>query len=123
MKKLVALKIAILSAFLMVSALLVPTVGAVDVFKNACSGAPSNAVCSARADDLAGLIGNVIRTLFLLVGIIAVIMIIVGGIRYITSNGDSSQVSSAKNTVLYAVIGLVIAISAFAIVNFVLDRI
>jgi multisubunit Na+/H+ antiporter MnhB subunit len=52
---------------------------------------------------------------------IAVIMIVIGGIRYTTSNGDSSQVKSAKDTIMYAVIGLVVAILAYAIVNFILS--
>ncbi len=54
---------------------------------------------------------------------IAVIMIIIGGIRYIISNGDQNAVTGAKNTILYAIVGLVIAIFGWAIVNFVLDEI
>jgi hypothetical protein len=57
-----------------------------------------------------------------IVGIIAVVMIIVGGIRYITSGGDSGNVTAAKNTILYAVIGLVIVALAQVIVQFVLKR-
>ena len=48
------------------------------------------------------------------------IMLIIGGIRYVISGGDSKKVTDAKNTVLYAIIGLVIAFLAFAIVNFVI---
>lgn len=66
---------------------------------------------------------NVINILFYVIGIIAVIMIIIGGIKYVTSNGDSSSISSAKNTILYAVIGLVVALMAYAIVNFVIGNI
>ena len=50
------------------------------------------------------------------------IMIVIGGIKYTTSNGDASAVSGAKNTILYAVIGLLVAISAYAIVNFVVAK-
>lgn len=57
-----------------------------------------------------------------IVGIISVVMIIVGGIKYITSGGDSGNVTSAKNTILYAVIGLVVVALAQIIVKFVLDR-
>ncbi len=57
-----------------------------------------------------------------IVGIISVVMIIVGGIRYITSGGDSGKVTSAQNTVLYAVIGLVVVALAQVIVKFVLGR-
>ena len=69
------------------------------------------------------LIRNVINILLWAIGIVSVIMIIIGGIRYATSNGDSNQVSAAKNTIMYAVIGLVIAIFAYAIVNFVFVQI
>ena len=58
---------------------------------------------------------------FWLLASISVIMIIVGGIRYITSQGNQQQLQSAKNTVLYAVVGLVVAIAARAIVMLVVD--
>lgn len=57
-----------------------------------------------------------------IVGIIAVVMIIVGGVKYITSGGDSGNIQSAKNTIMYAVIGLVVVALAQIIVNFVLER-
>ena len=57
-----------------------------------------------------------------IVGIISVVMVIVGGIRYITSGGDSGKVASAQNTVLYAVIGLVVVALAQIIVQFVLKK-
>jgi hypothetical protein len=59
----------------------------------------------------------------MLVGVVAVIMFIVGGFRYITSAGDSSKVSSAKNTLVYAIIGLVVVALAQAIVLFVLNKV
>lgn len=64
----------------------------------------------------------VINLLLFLIGAVAVIMIIIGGIRYTLSNGDSSQITGAKNTVLYSVIGLVVALLAYAIVNFVVAQ-
>lgn len=66
-------------------------------------------------------IKTIVNVLLFLIGAIAIIMLIIGGIRYTTSNGDSAQVQSAKNTVLYAVVGLVIALIAYAIVNFVIS--
>lgn len=65
---------------------------------------------------------NVINILLFIAGIIAVIYIVIGGFRYVTSNGDSGSISKAKNTIMYALIGLVIAIMAYAIVNFVLGK-
>ena len=58
-----------------------------------------------------------------IVGIIAVVMIILGGLKYITSGGDSSKVGSAKNTLLYAIIGLVIVVMAQVIIHFVLSEV
>ena len=67
-----------------------------------------------------GVFKQVTNTILYIVGIIAVIMLIIGGIRYVTSGGDAKKVTDAKNTVLYAIIGLVISFLAFAIVNFVI---
>jgi quinol-cytochrome oxidoreductase complex cytochrome b subunit len=62
---------------------------------------------------------SVINTLIFAVGIISTITIVVAGIRYVTSAGDPARIKGAKDAILYAVIGLVIAIMAYAIVNFV----
>ena len=72
--------------------------------------------------DINSLVSRVIYTLLFLIGAIAVIAIIIGGIRYTTSNGDQGQIKSAKDTIMYACIGLVVAIMAGGIVNFVVNR-
>ena len=54
---------------------------------------------------------------------VAVIFIVIAGLRFVTSNGDANTVSSAKNTIIYAVIGIVVAVMAYAIVNFILFNI
>lgn len=64
-------------------------------------------------------IKNIINVLLYVIGSIAVIMIVIGGLRYVLSGGDSSSTKGAKDTILYAVVGLVVAIFAYAIVNFV----
>jgi cytochrome bd-type quinol oxidase subunit 2 len=69
------------------------------------------------------VVRTVINLLSLIVGIVAVIMIIIGGLKYITSSGDSANVSSAKNTILYAIIGLVVVALAQVIVRFVLNKV
>lgn len=100
------------------------TAGAVEVFK-ACNGAANTTVCKGTDDKVLGpngILTRVINLLLTIVGIIAVIMIIVGGIRYTTSAGDSGQVNSARDTIIYSIVGLVIAIMAFAIVNWVLVK-
>jgi hypothetical protein len=81
-----------------------------------CSTAPANSI------DLNKVIATIINIMSVLIGIVAVIMIIVSGFRYITSGGDSSKTASAKNTLIYAIIGLVIVALAQVIVKFVLDR-
>lgn len=58
---------------------------------------------------------------FIILGMISVLMIVIGGFKYTASNGDASLVSSAKNTILYAVIGLVVAGLSFALVNTVIE--
>jgi hypothetical protein len=66
---------------------------------------------------------NIVNILIFIVGAISVIMIIVGGIRYVVSNGDQAAVTGAKNTILYAVVGIVVTVMAYAIVNFVINSI
>lgn len=65
---------------------------------------------------------TIVNVLMFLLGAIAVIMIVIGGIRYVTSNGDASSTKGAKDTIMYAVIGLIVALIAYAIVNFVITQ-
>lgn len=69
------------------------------------------------------IIEDVINIFSIVVGVVSVIMIIVGGLKYITSGGDSGSVGGAKNTILYAIIGLVIVALAQVVVRFVLGRV
>lgn len=69
-----------------------------------------------------GILKQGIQLFSFIVGIIAVVMIIIGGVKYITSGGDSGNVTGAKNTILYAVIGLIVVALAQVIVRFVLDK-
>ena len=66
------------------------------------------------------IVKNVINVVLGLVGIVAVVVIIIGGFTFLTSQGDAAKVAKGRNTLLYGVVGMVIAILAFAIVNFVL---
>jgi hypothetical protein len=66
-----------------------------------------------------GIFAAITNVLLFLIGAIAVIMLIIGGIRYVISGGDQAQVTSAKNTILYAIVGIVVAFLAYAAVNFV----
>jgi len=73
-------------------------------------------------NSINNLLAQIINIFSVIVGVVAVIMMIVGGFRYVTSGGDSSKVGSAKNTILYALIGLVIAALAQIVVKFVLTK-
>ena len=75
---------------------------------------------SCKSEDLNNIVNTIINTVIFVIGMVAVIMIILGGISYATSQGDAAKVKKGKDTILYGIIGLVIAILAFAIVNFVL---
>lgn len=82
--------------------------------------------CQVASTDANTKINDIVHTIvnFLsaIVGIVAVIMIIVGGLRYVTSGGNDSSVTAAKNTILYAIIGLVIVALAQIIVRFTLSK-
>ncbi len=71
-------------------------------------------------NDLNSIVKMIINAVIFIIGIIAVIMVILGGVTYATSQGDSGKVKKGKDTILYGIIGLVVALLAFAIVNFVL---
>ena len=70
-----------------------------------------------------GIFTTIVRVLLFLIGVVSVIMLIYGGIQYVLSTGDSGKVTNAKNTILYAIVGLIVAILSYAIVNFVLTSI
>lgn len=78
--------------------------------------------CDKGETEVNKVVKGVVDLLSIIVGIAAVIMIILGGLKYITSSGDTNKVSSAKNTILYAIVGLVIVAMAQFIVRFVLNR-
>lgn len=67
-----------------------------------------------------GVFRVITNVLLFIIGAVSVIMLIIGGLRYTVSGGDSNAVTGAKNTILYAIVGIIVAILAYAIVNFVL---
>lgn len=73
--------------------------------------------------DLMTTVNTIINVALGVIGLVAVVMIIMGGLSYTTSAGDAAKVKKAKDTIMYGVIGLVVALLAFAIVNFVLGNI
>lgn len=103
-------------------------VNAADPLKAACDSAGSTQFCqnknseSKRAfvDSSDSLLVKIAHTVILITGAISVIMIIVGGFKYVISNGDSNGLQGAKNTILYALVGLIVVLFAQVIVRFVL---
>ena len=100
----------------------VPTYAACDT----AGGLSSAAECAKSEDQPAdlfadgGVFQDITDVLLFIIGAVSVVMLIIGGIRYTISQGDSSAVTSAKNTILYAVIGLVVAILAYAVIHYVI---
>lgn len=126
MKKTKQLIIAALMVCGLVGVFVPTTVGAINVFNgSACSGVSATSdICKAKStDSLKSYVGTIVNIILYILGVVAVIMIIIGGFMYVTSSGDATAVTKAKNTIMFAVVGLVIAILAYAIVNFVINAI
>lgn len=117
-KRLLAALVLSVGVFTLVPAF---TVGAVNPIGDACESGSESTICDNQDENVGDVVNIVINTLLFVVGVISVVMIIVGGLRYATSGGDSGAITSAKNTILYAVIGLVVSLIAFAVVNWVLQ--
>jgi len=81
---------------------------------------PSGAAGQTTLFGDGSIFNTIVNILLFLIGAISVIMLIIGGIRYTISAGDSGNVTAAKNTIMYAIIGLIVAFLAFAVVNWVL---
>lgn len=77
----------------------------------------------AGSPSIMGAVGAALNILSIVAGIIAVIMIIIGGLKYITSQGDSQATSGARNTIIYAAVGLIIVALSQIIVRFVIDQV
>ena len=77
---------------------------------------------NSQGANLMGVFRTVVNILLFLVGAVAVIMLVIGGLRYVTSNGDQNAVTGAKNTIMYAIIGIVVAFLAYAAVGFVTSQ-
>lgn len=115
-----------LAASMAVSTPLLATNNGLEEICSSATGKDRPAICAdydqrdtKTADSI---VKNVINVLLFVIGSVSVIMIIYGGVRYTTSAGSPEAVKAAKNTILYAVIGLVVAVLAFTIVNFVIGR-
>lgn len=119
------IKLSIIAAFavLGLGMVTVPAYASCGSAKACVQSGVTSAGGSSSTTDIGTLIKTIVNLLLFILGAVAVIMIVIGGIKYTVSNGDSSAVTSAKNTILYAVVGLIVALMAYAIVNFVLNHV
>jgi TRAP-type C4-dicarboxylate transport system permease small subunit len=74
-------------------------------------------------DTLVSNITNILNGIIAVLGLVCVVVIIIGGVNYMTSSGDAGKVKKAKDTILYGLIGLIVCVLAFALVNFVISNI
>lgn len=100
-------------------------ISSVSAAGDVCSSSASSEVkeaagCSGGSDDLPDVIVSILNVIIGVAGFISVIWIIIGGVNYMTSSGDPNKTKKARDTILYACIGLVICVLSFAIVNFVI---
>lgn len=127
--------VAVLSAAVLLVPLAVPALASAataDIKGNLCHGttlsvSSQGGSCatdtSSSTSSIQHIVTEGVNIFSVIVGIVAVIMIVIGGFRYITSGGDSGKVSGAKTTIIYALIGLVIVALAQFIVQFVLNKV
>ena len=125
MKSLKSIKITalVLASLIGVTALSPAPVFADDVCSSSASAEVKKAAGCSGSGNLFGTIQGILNVVIGVAGIVAVIFTVVGGFQYMTSSGDPSKTKKAKDTILYACIGLIVCALAFAIVNFVLASI
>ena len=87
-----------------------------------CTIDKTSTLCTDKATDIDSVFTTIVNVLLFIIGAISVIVIIIAGIRYTSSGGNANAVAGAKNMLLYGIVGLVVAIFAFAVVSFVVDR-
>lgn len=108
----------LLASGVLAAAVMVPAAHAIDLF-SPCTNI-DNVVCEASGkDNVDTIVTRITNLLMWALGIVSVIMLVIGGFKYVTSNGDSNAIQSAKNTILYSIIGIVVAILGQTIVRFV----
>ena len=74
-------------------------------------------------NDLTGAVSGILTAIIAALGLVAVVVMVIGGYNYMTSSGDAGKVEKAKKTILYGLIGLIVCALAFVIVNFVISSI
>lgn len=128
MKRIIATLILALGVSFGSTALATAPAYAAGLFDDACKKASSSSVCQDKGKSTNpiygkdGVLTKVVGILAVVIAIAAVIVLIIGGISYMTAGGDPGKIGNAKGTIIYALIGLVVAVAARAIVTFVLNK-
>ncbi len=117
-----------LSAAVLLSVAQRPVAAASDFKGELCGGASLELNAgSCKGDNsenkLNDLIGSIINVFSLVIGVVAIVMLLIGGLKFITSSGDAGRLTSAKQTIIYALVGLIIVALAQAAVRFILNKI
>jgi hypothetical protein len=122
MKKLSLIIAGVLGVFAIALAPALPAHAVVCADAASCvtSGVDNAGGTTATKASAGDIIKTIVNALLFIIGAVSVVMIVIGGLKYVLSNGESASVTSAKNTIFYAVIGLAVAALAYAIVNWVL---
>lgn len=107
-----------LATFSGLSLLTIPAYAQVNI--NACPGGNFSALCLG-ASDLGKVIGNAINFIFVVAALLALVFLIIGGVKWLTSQGEKEGVNKARETIVAAIVGLVIIFLSYLIVNFVLN--
>lgn len=125
MKRLILIALALVSVSVAGLAVTHASPAFADAKSDLCAGANAATGATGCGDTSATIsktLKNIVNLFSSIIGIVAVIMIMLGGFRYVTAGGESGKVSSAKTTIVYAIVGLVIVALSQSLVHFVLNR-
>lgn len=88
------------------------------------TGSDPNSTTTVNIPTTSGatLLGNGLNLMYFVAGVVAIIVIIIAGIMYVSSSGDAGRVAKAKNLLTYSIVGLVIVLVAFVVTNFIIGR-
>jgi hypothetical protein len=121
----ISIKMVLLAGLMLLAVAFVPHQVLAQAGDAVCEGAGQVAggTCADTGGQINSLVETGVRLLQIIAGIVAVVYIIIAGLRYITSNGDSSKISSAKNGIIFACIGIAVVALSEVIIQFVLNRV
>lgn len=126
MKRILIIALTFISLGMAGLAITAPSVALADAKADLCTGANAasgQTGCADTSNTISKTVRNMVNLFSTIIGIVAVVMIMVSGFRYITANGDTGQITSARQTMMYAIVGLVIVAVSQSLVHFVLNRV